>query len=266
MSTARRQRRSSTQTGHARLEPQDAVAERPTPGHRRDRAHSAGCGTRWTASTRRRPTSRSTRCSPRSPSRPAIRDVVLPYLHDLGDRWAAGPADIATEHFASSVIRRRLSASRRSPGAWAPVPSLSSPAHPANCTTSRCSPSASSSAGPGGGCATSARTPRCPRWPPRAGPSRRPRRPRRRPGRRCSSPMRRRYVSSRGASPSPSPAPARARRSRTTSVRTFLEGDPVSASAEAREILARSGARRLPAKEAGVDRRRGGQSGGRRVR
>jgi len=39
----------------------------------------------------------------------AIRDVILPYLHDLGDRWAAGSADIAAEHFASSIIRRRLS-------------------------------------------------------------------------------------------------------------------------------------------------------------
>ncbi len=39
----------------------------------------------------------------------AIRDVILPYLHDLGDRWAQGKADIAAEHFASSIIRRRLS-------------------------------------------------------------------------------------------------------------------------------------------------------------
>ncbi len=39
----------------------------------------------------------------------AIRDVLLPYLHDLGERWAAGETDVATEHFASSVIRRRLS-------------------------------------------------------------------------------------------------------------------------------------------------------------
>ncbi len=39
----------------------------------------------------------------------AIRDVILPYLHDLGDRWAKGKAEIAAEHFASSIIRRRLS-------------------------------------------------------------------------------------------------------------------------------------------------------------
>lgn len=39
----------------------------------------------------------------------AVRDVILPYLHDLGDRWSQGEADVAAEHFASSIIRRRLS-------------------------------------------------------------------------------------------------------------------------------------------------------------
>ncbi len=39
----------------------------------------------------------------------AVRDVLLPYLHDLGDRWADGQTGVAAEHFASSVIRRRLS-------------------------------------------------------------------------------------------------------------------------------------------------------------
>lgn len=39
----------------------------------------------------------------------AVRDVILPYLHDLGERWSQGQADIAAEHFASSIIRRRLS-------------------------------------------------------------------------------------------------------------------------------------------------------------
>jgi DNA-binding transcriptional MerR regulator len=38
----------------------------------------------------------------------ALRDVVLPYLHELGDRWAAGEVSIAQEHFASSLIRGRL--------------------------------------------------------------------------------------------------------------------------------------------------------------
>ena len=39
----------------------------------------------------------------------AVRDVILPYLRDLGDRWADGRADVGAEHFASSIIRRRLS-------------------------------------------------------------------------------------------------------------------------------------------------------------
>jgi DNA-binding transcriptional MerR regulator len=38
----------------------------------------------------------------------ALREVVLPYLADLGERWAAGTASVAQEHFASNVIRGRL--------------------------------------------------------------------------------------------------------------------------------------------------------------
>ena len=37
-----------------------------------------------------------------------LGDIVLPYLHDLGERWARGEASIAQEHFASSVLRGRL--------------------------------------------------------------------------------------------------------------------------------------------------------------
>ncbi len=37
-----------------------------------------------------------------------LRDVVLPYLHDLGDRWVKGEVSVAQEHFASHVIRGRL--------------------------------------------------------------------------------------------------------------------------------------------------------------
>jgi MerR family transcriptional regulator, light-induced transcriptional regulator len=40
-------------------------------------------------------------------------DVVLPYLRDLGDRWAAGRASVAQEHFASQLIRGRLLAIAR---------------------------------------------------------------------------------------------------------------------------------------------------------
>jgi MerR family transcriptional regulator, light-induced transcriptional regulator len=37
-----------------------------------------------------------------------LRDVVFPYLHELGDRWERGDASIAQEHFASGVLRGRL--------------------------------------------------------------------------------------------------------------------------------------------------------------
>src|SRR6188508_2836822 len=37
-----------------------------------------------------------------------IRDVVIPFLHELGDRWEGGEVSIAQEHFASSLLRGRL--------------------------------------------------------------------------------------------------------------------------------------------------------------
>jgi DNA-binding transcriptional MerR regulator len=37
-----------------------------------------------------------------------ISELLLPYLHDLGNRWAQGEASIAQEHFASNVLRGRL--------------------------------------------------------------------------------------------------------------------------------------------------------------
>jgi MerR family transcriptional regulator, light-induced transcriptional regulator len=37
-----------------------------------------------------------------------LQDVILPYLHRLGDRWAAGEVSVAQEHFASNLIRGRL--------------------------------------------------------------------------------------------------------------------------------------------------------------
>ena len=38
----------------------------------------------------------------------ALREVLLPYLRSLGDRWEEGTVSIAQEHFASNVIRGRL--------------------------------------------------------------------------------------------------------------------------------------------------------------
>jgi DNA-binding transcriptional MerR regulator len=38
----------------------------------------------------------------------ALSEVVVPYLRDLGERWARGEVGIAHEHFASSLIHGRL--------------------------------------------------------------------------------------------------------------------------------------------------------------
>ena len=37
-----------------------------------------------------------------------LRDVLMPYLADLGERWQSGTVSVALEHFASNVIRGRL--------------------------------------------------------------------------------------------------------------------------------------------------------------
>jgi DNA-binding transcriptional MerR regulator len=42
------------------------------------------------------------------------REVVLPYLRDLGERWERGDASVAQEHFATTLIRGRLLAFARS--------------------------------------------------------------------------------------------------------------------------------------------------------
>jgi MerR family transcriptional regulator, light-induced transcriptional regulator len=37
-----------------------------------------------------------------------LSDIVIPFLHELGDRWERGEVSIAQEHFASNVLRGRL--------------------------------------------------------------------------------------------------------------------------------------------------------------
>lgn len=37
-----------------------------------------------------------------------IREVLIPYLHELGERWQRGAVSVAQEHYASSVVRERL--------------------------------------------------------------------------------------------------------------------------------------------------------------
>jgi MerR family transcriptional regulator, light-induced transcriptional regulator len=46
-----------------------------------------------------------------------LRDVLMPYLHDLGERWQHGSIGVGNEHFASHVIRGRLSGLARGWGA-----------------------------------------------------------------------------------------------------------------------------------------------------
>lgn len=49
----------------------------------------------------------------------SLAAVIIPYLHDLGNRWAAGSASVAQEHFAASLIRGRLLGLARDWGAGA---------------------------------------------------------------------------------------------------------------------------------------------------
>jgi MerR family transcriptional regulator, light-induced transcriptional regulator len=37
-----------------------------------------------------------------------LRDVLMPYLRELGERWERGEVDVAQEHYASALIRGRL--------------------------------------------------------------------------------------------------------------------------------------------------------------
>jgi DNA-binding transcriptional MerR regulator len=42
-----------------------------------------------------------------------VRDILLPYLHELGERWAEGHVTVAQEHFASNFLHARLLALAR---------------------------------------------------------------------------------------------------------------------------------------------------------
>lgn len=54
--------------------------------------------------------------------------VVLPFLEVLGDRWEEGTMSVAQEHFASGLVRRRLSALSLGPaGGRGPVAVLACP-------------------------------------------------------------------------------------------------------------------------------------------
>src|SRR6188472_3452995 len=42
-----------------------------------------------------------------------VREVLVPYLHDVGERWKGGALSVGQEHFISNVIRGRLLALSR---------------------------------------------------------------------------------------------------------------------------------------------------------
>jgi methanogenic corrinoid protein MtbC1 len=42
-----------------------------------------------------------------------VRDVLVPYLHDVGERWSRGELSVAQEHFISNLVRGRLLALSR---------------------------------------------------------------------------------------------------------------------------------------------------------
>jgi methanogenic corrinoid protein MtbC1 len=42
-----------------------------------------------------------------------LGEVILPYLHELGERWERGEVSVAQEHFASNVVRGRMLALAR---------------------------------------------------------------------------------------------------------------------------------------------------------
>ncbi len=37
-----------------------------------------------------------------------LRELLIPYLHDLGERWERGEVSVAQEHFAANLLRGRL--------------------------------------------------------------------------------------------------------------------------------------------------------------
>lgn len=53
-----------------------------------------------------------------------LTDVLIPYLRDLGERWAHGSVTVAQEHFASNLLRGRMLAMAGDWGAGGPSTAL----------------------------------------------------------------------------------------------------------------------------------------------
>ena len=88
-----------------------------------------------------------------------LQDVVLPYLHRLGERWEAGEVSVAQEHFASNLIRGRLLGLAQGWGQGQGPRALLA-CVPGDTTNSACWPSGWPCAAAAGGSPTSAPTAR----------------------------------------------------------------------------------------------------------
>jgi methanogenic corrinoid protein MtbC1 len=68
------------------------------------------------------------RCFAALPLEEALRDVVVPLMHGVGEDWASGSLSVAQEHFATQVVRARLTVLSRGwsrgegPVAWLACP------------------------------------------------------------------------------------------------------------------------------------------------
>ena len=76
--------------------------------HLRSRSRYATCGPRSTRSTTSAAHAALDRLIASLSLETFLRDVVLPLLREIGERWERGEITIAQEHFASSLIRGRL--------------------------------------------------------------------------------------------------------------------------------------------------------------
>jgi MerR family transcriptional regulator, light-induced transcriptional regulator len=57
-----------------------------------------------------------------------LGQVIIPYLHRLGEQWARGEVDVACEHFASNILRGRLAGLARGWGnGYGPLTLLACP-------------------------------------------------------------------------------------------------------------------------------------------
>ena len=111
----------------------ESPAAEPTEAGSSPARHSAASSERSTSSTSSRHMPSSTTCW-RASLDTILRDVLLPYLRELGERWERGEVSVAQEHYASGLLRGRLLGLARGWGRGV-GPHASLPAHRASTTT-----------------------------------------------------------------------------------------------------------------------------------